>query len=100
MKVASFRTYDLVKAGTGDRLSVALYIAGYSCQNRAYLFKTETDESYLRSTLVFDSLSLISIEHKAAAELQLDAVIYKFAETKARKTFLKLTSHDHGSLFL
>ena len=64
VEVASLRTHAQVNAGTGDRLSAALYIAGDSFQNRANLFISETDEILLEFNAsrtpvgVLDSLSL------------------------------------------
>ena len=50
--------------------------------------KLKLIKSYLRSSIVqdrLDSLALISIENKAARQLDLEDVVDKFAHSKARK---------------
>ena len=86
--IASFHTHGLVSVGTWYRLCAVLYIASNSLSAEHSFSKLKLIKSYLRSTLAqdrLDSLALISIENEAAAQLQLDAVVDRFAEAEARK---------------
>ena len=86
--IASFHTHGLVNAGTWYRLCAVFYIASNSLSAERSFSKLKLIKSYLRLTLAenrLDSLALISTQNEAAAQLQLDAVVDRFAEAKARK---------------
>ena len=85
----SFSTHALVDAETGYSLRTVLYIFRESFRRRTYILKLKLILSQLRTTLAedrrttlaedrLDCMPLIRTENKAAAELQLNAVVDKF----------------------
>jgi len=65
-----------------------MYTASHGLYRRTQLFKAETDKVLLAFSIAqnrLDSLALISIENKAARQLDSEEVVDKFAHSKARK---------------
>ena len=83
--VASFRKHALVDAGTGDCMCAALYIAVDSFPCQLSFSKLKLIKSKQCSMLAEDRLDHLVFISNGAAELQLDALVNKSAETKAHK---------------